>query len=43
MASDGLGLIGMRERIEALGGTLRLRRNTPSGLEILAALPETSA
>jgi two-component system sensor histidine kinase UhpB len=43
----GLGLVGMRERIEMLGGTLRLQSAPGRGFEILAHVPlsvmETSA
>jgi two-component system, NarL family, sensor histidine kinase UhpB len=35
----GLGLVGMRERIEMLGGTLRLQSAPASGFEILAQIP----
>ncbi len=37
--SDSLGLVGMRERLAALGGTLRIERRQPSGTELLMALP----
>jgi two-component system, NarL family, sensor histidine kinase UhpB len=43
----GLGLVGMRERIDMLGGTLRLQSAPSRGFEILAHIPlsgtETSA
>jgi two-component system sensor histidine kinase UhpB len=35
----GLGLVGMRERIEMLGGTLRLQSAPSQGFEILAHIP----
>jgi signal transduction histidine kinase len=37
----GLGLVGMRERIEMLGGTLRLQSAPSKGFEILAHIPLT--
>jgi signal transduction histidine kinase len=37
----GLGLVGMRERIEMLGGTLRLLSAPTRGFEILAHIPLT--
>jgi len=36
---SGLGLVGMRERIEMLGGTLRLQSAPARGFEILAHIP----
>lgn len=39
----GLGLIGMRERIEALGGALQIRAGTHGrGLAVVAHLPSTT-
>lgn len=35
----GRGLQGMRERIEALGGALKLARNRPQGLHLEAIIP----
>jgi signal transduction histidine kinase len=35
----GLGLVGMRERIEMLGGTLRVQSAPSRGFEILAHVP----
>lgn len=35
---EGIGLRGMRERVEAIGGTLQLR-NTASGFEVYATIP----
>ncbi len=35
----GYGLIGMRERVTALGGTLRAERGDPHGFSVLAELP----
>ena len=35
----GLGLVGMRERVEALGGTLDLSRGPESGFVVLARIP----
>lgn len=35
----GHGLIGMRERVEAAGGTLVTRARQPRGFEVLATLP----
>jgi signal transduction histidine kinase len=39
----GNGLTGMRERCDALGGTLALLPTPPRGLRVLARLPERSA
>ena len=44
-ASLGLGLVGMRERVEALGGWLELRNNHSKdnhGLRVEATVPLTS-
>ena len=38
-SSSGLGLIGMRERVEALGGTLELSQPPHSGFVVLARIP----
>ncbi|MEU0949237.1 sensor histidine kinase [Streptomyces canus] len=37
--SGGFGLIGMRERVEALGGTLRVGPGTDAGWSVFATLP----
>jgi signal transduction histidine kinase len=39
----GNGLTGMRERFDALGGTLALVPTPPRGLRVLARLPDASA
>lgn len=39
-ASGGLGLRGMRERIERLGGTIYIQSNPGAGTAIVAFLPE---
>ncbi|WP_432471259.1 ATP-binding protein [Amphritea sp. HPY] len=36
---SGFGLIGMRERVRALGGTFQIRRNHESGTRIVAIIP----
>jgi signal transduction histidine kinase len=36
----GNGLTGMRERLQALGGTLELQPTPPRGLRVIARLPE---
>jgi len=41
-ASLGLGLIGMRERVEALGGTLELSHPPGAGFMVLARIPAQS-
>jgi two-component system, NarL family, sensor histidine kinase UhpB len=38
-SSPGLGLVGMRERVEALGGTLDLSRPPQAGFVVLARIP----
>jgi signal transduction histidine kinase len=38
-ASSGMGLLGMRERVKALGGDITLKSNKPSGLIIRISLP----
>jgi len=35
----GLGLVGMRERVAALGGRLKLTSRPGGGLEITASIP----
>jgi signal transduction histidine kinase len=35
----GLGLVGMRERLHALGGTLQIRSRPGLGTEVLASIP----
>ena len=37
--ASGLGLVGMRERVEALGGTLDLSRGPESGFVVRARIP----
>ena len=39
----GLGLIGMRSRIEALGGTLEVGKNATGGFRLVAFFPEQLA
>jgi len=41
-AAGGLGLRGMRERIERLGGTIYIQSNPGAGTAIVAFLPERS-
>jgi signal transduction histidine kinase len=38
-ATEGHGLRGMRERVQALGGTLRLGAREPHGWTVEAVLP----
>ncbi|GAA2328637.1 sensor histidine kinase [Dactylosporangium salmoneum] len=40
-AGDGLGLVGMRERVEALGGTLVAGLRPDGGYRVTALLPRT--
>lgn len=42
-AQPGNGLRGMRERLEALGGTLRVDQGAEGGLRLLASLPAALA
>ena len=35
----GLGLVGLRERVEALGGHLEVADRTPRGVEVLVCIP----
>jgi len=39
LRSDGLGLIGLRERVEALGGRLDLRSAPEQGARVCASIP----
>jgi signal transduction histidine kinase len=39
LASGHLGLVGMRERVESLGGTFTIEAGTPSGATIKAIIP----
>jgi two-component system sensor histidine kinase UhpB len=39
----GLGLVGMRERVSSLGGSLRLMSEPSAGFKIVAALPMAGA
>jgi two-component system, NarL family, sensor histidine kinase UhpB len=39
MPASGLGLVGMRERVEALGGSFEAANVTPRGFRIVATLP----
>ncbi|VFU08830.1 protein of unknown function [Methylocella tundrae] len=36
---SGMGLLGMRERIAALGGALSIETSRPSGLRLRARIP----
>jgi two-component system, NarL family, sensor histidine kinase UhpB len=38
----GLGLVGLRERVEALGGSLEVAERAPHGVEIRAQIPPAS-
>lgn len=38
----GLGLVGLRERVEALGGRLTVGERAPHGVEILVRIPATA-
>lgn len=38
-SSTGLGLVGLRERVEALNGRLRMSSSHGRGLEVTASLP----
>ena len=40
--SPGIGLLGIRERVTALGGRLTLKTGKPSGLAVHAWLPVQS-
>jgi len=40
--ADGLGLPGMRERVEGLGGELKLKARPNHGAEIIAWIPTGS-
>jgi signal transduction histidine kinase len=42
-AKSGMGLLGMRERIAALGGKLRFETRLPTGLILYAAIPAPQA
>jgi signal transduction histidine kinase len=35
----GLGLVGLRERVDALGGRFEVAERTPHGVEIRARIP----
>lgn len=37
--ATSLGLLGMRERVELFGGSVRIDRNVPSGAEVSARVP----
>jgi signal transduction histidine kinase len=41
--STGLGILGMRERAEALGGTLRVESEHDAGSTITAVIPIEAA
>jgi len=36
---DGFGLEGMRERVEQMGGTLKIRSGRGKGTDVLVTLP----
>ena len=38
-ANTGLGLVGIRERVNALGGRLKVSANSPTGFRICALIP----
>ena len=40
-ATSGFGLLGMRERVELLGGTLRIESSPGAGTTVSATLPVT--
>jgi signal transduction histidine kinase len=40
---EGYGLVGMRERVDALGGTLHVGPRTEGGWGVLATLPVPAA
>ena len=42
-AVPGYGLVGMRERVTGVGGTLRAEPGPDSGFSVLAQLPAGSA
>ena len=42
-AQAGLGLVGMRERVAALGGTIDFALALPQGLTVSATIPLTDA
>jgi signal transduction histidine kinase len=39
--SDGLGLQGLRDRVEAIGGRLRVESPVGRGTRVMAAVPAT--
>jgi signal transduction histidine kinase len=39
--NDGFGLVGMKERVEAMGGQITLRSVANEGTSVLITLPET--
>jgi signal transduction histidine kinase len=39
ITGSGMGLLGMRERIAALGGSLSIDRSRPSGVVLRAQIP----
>jgi two-component system sensor histidine kinase UhpB len=38
-ASEGIGIIGMRERVDALGGTIKVNSRPGGGTTVVIALP----
>ena len=38
----GLGLVGLRERVEALGGSFEVAERAPHGVEVRAQIPAAS-